>query len=57
MTGMDGTIGGAFRSEDIGDLERGAQAGSAAGILAFHQQPKCSRGLVTERIVLVATRA
>ena len=38
MTGLDGTIAGAFSSEDIGDLERGAQAASAAGILAFHQQ-------------------
>ena len=32
-----GAIVGAFHSEDIGDLERGAQAGSAAGILALHQ--------------------
>ena len=38
MTGLDGTIAGAFSSEDIGDLDRGAQAASAAGILAFHQQ-------------------
>ena len=38
MTGLDGTIAGAFSSEDIGDLDRGAQVASAAGILAFHQQ-------------------
>ena len=38
VTGLDGTIAGAFSSEDIGDLDRGAQAASAAGILAFHQQ-------------------
>jgi hypothetical protein len=38
MTGLDGTIAGAVSSEDIGDLDRGAQVASAAGILAFHQQ-------------------
>lgn len=38
MAGLDGTIAGAFSLEDIGDLERGAQAGSAAGFLALHQQ-------------------
>jgi hypothetical protein len=38
MTGLDDTIAGAFSSEDIGDLDRGAQAALAAGILAFHQQ-------------------
>ena len=38
VTGLGGTIAGAFSSEDIGDLERGAQAASAAGILALHQQ-------------------
>ena len=32
MTGLDGTIAGAFSSEDIGDLDRGAQAASAAGM-------------------------
>jgi hypothetical protein len=38
MTGLNGAIAGSFSAEDIGDLERGAQAGSAAGILALHQQ-------------------
>jgi hypothetical protein len=57
VTGLGGTITGPSSSKDIGDLERGAQAASAAGILAFINNAKCSRGLVTERIVLVATRA
>ena len=38
VAGLGGTITGPFSSEDIGDLERGTQAASAAGILAFHQQ-------------------
>ena len=38
MAGLEGTIAGAFSLEDIGDLERGAQAGSAARFLALHQQ-------------------
>ena len=38
MAGLDGTIAGAFSLEDIGDLERGAQADLAAGCLALHQQ-------------------
>ena len=37
MAGLDGTIAGAFSPEDIGDLDRGAQAALAVGILAFHQ--------------------
>jgi len=37
MAGLNGAIAGSFSSEDIGDLERGAQVGSAAGILALHQ--------------------
>jgi hypothetical protein len=35
VAGLSGAIAGAFSSEAIGDLERGAQAGSAAGILAL----------------------
>ena len=38
VPGMGGPVGGADGTEDIGDLERGAQAASAAGILALHQQ-------------------
>ena len=38
VTGLGGTIAGTFSSEDIGDLEWGAQAELAAGILALHQQ-------------------
>jgi hypothetical protein len=38
VTGLGGTIAGSFSSEDIGDLERGAQAASTAGILAPHQR-------------------
>jgi hypothetical protein len=38
VAGLGGTIGGPFGSEDIGDLDRGAQAASAGGILALHQQ-------------------
>ena len=37
-TGLGGTIAGSFSSQDIGDLERGAQAASAVGILAPHQR-------------------
>ena len=37
MTGLDGTIAGAFSAEDTSDLDRGAQATSAVGILALHQ--------------------
>ena len=36
VTGLRDTIAGPFGPEDIGDLDRGAQAASAAGILAFH---------------------
>jgi hypothetical protein len=38
VAGPGGRIAGPFSSEDIGDLDRGAQAASAAGILALHQQ-------------------
>jgi hypothetical protein len=38
VTGLSGTIAGSLSPEDVGDLERGAQAGSVAGILALHQQ-------------------
>src|SRR5271167_1083368 len=38
MTGLSGTIAGSFSSKDIGDLDRGAQAASAAWIPALHQQ-------------------
>ena len=38
VTGLNGAIAGSLSSEDIGDFERGAQAGSAAGFLALHQQ-------------------
>ena len=34
---LAGTLRWAVSAEDIGDLERGAQAASAAGIVAFHQ--------------------
>jgi hypothetical protein len=37
VAGLNVTIAGSFSSEDIGDLERGAQAGSAAWFLALHQ--------------------
>jgi len=38
VTGLGGTIAGPFSPEDVGDLDRGAQAASAGGILALHQQ-------------------
>jgi hypothetical protein len=38
VTDLGGTIAGPFSSEDVGDLDRGAQAASAAWILALHQQ-------------------
>ena len=38
MTGLNGAIAGSFSSEDIGDLKRGAQAGSVAVLLALHQR-------------------
>jgi hypothetical protein len=38
VTGLGGTIPNSFSPEDIGDPERGAQAASAAGILAPHQR-------------------
>ena len=37
-TGLNGAIAGPFSSEDIGDLKRGAQAGSVAMLLALHQR-------------------
>jgi hypothetical protein len=37
MAGLSGAIAGAFSPEDIGDLERGAQAASVDGFLALHQ--------------------
>ena len=57
MTGLDSTIAGAFSSEDIGDLDRGRKPLQPPGSLPSISDAKCSRGLVTERIVLVATRA
>ena len=39
VTGLSGTIAGAFSSEDIGDLDRGAQAALAAGILVLAPAP------------------
>ncbi len=38
VTGLNGAIGGPFNSEDIGDLKRGAQAGSVAMLLSLHQR-------------------
>ena len=38
VTGLNGAIAGPFSSEDIGDLKRGAQAGSVAMLLALHQR-------------------
>ena len=38
VPGMGGPVGGADGTEDIGDLDRGAQAASGAGILVLHQQ-------------------
>src|SRR6202007_1651560 len=38
VTGLNGTIAGSFTPKNIGDLDRGAKAGSAARILALHQQ-------------------
>src|SRR6202049_4089260 len=37
VTGLNSTIAGSFSSENVGDLERGAQNGSAARILALYQ--------------------
>jgi len=37
VTGLNGAIAGPFSSEDIGDLKRGAQAGSVAVFLALHK--------------------
>jgi hypothetical protein len=44
MAGLNGAIAGSFSSEDIGDLERGAQVGSAAGTLVLHQQRQMLEG-------------
>ena len=38
VTSLNGAIAGSFSAEDIGDLERGAQAGSVAVLLALHQR-------------------
>ena len=38
VTRLNGAIAGPFRSEDIGDLKRGAQTGSVAVLLALHQR-------------------
>ena len=38
MAGLNGAIAGSFSAEDIGDLDRGAQAASATWIPALHQQ-------------------
>jgi hypothetical protein len=38
VPGMGGPVGGADGTEDIGDLDQGAQAASGVGILALHQQ-------------------
>ena len=38
VTSLNGAIAGSFSAEDIGDIERGAQAGSVAVLLALHQR-------------------
>ena len=58
VSGMGGTIGGPGSTEDIGDLERGSHRRfSRPGSLPSISSLRCSSGLVTARIVLVATRA
>jgi hypothetical protein len=37
VAGLSGTIAGTLSTEDVSNLERGAQAASAAGILPLHQ--------------------
>jgi hypothetical protein len=38
VTRLNGAVAGSLRSEYIGDLQRGAQAGSVAVLLALHQR-------------------
>jgi len=38
VTRVNGAIASPFSAEDTGDIERGAQAGSVAVLLALHQQ-------------------
>jgi hypothetical protein len=38
VAGLSGTVAGPLSTEDVSDLERGAQAALAAGILTLHQQ-------------------
>ena len=57
MAGLGDTVAGPVGAEDIGDLERGAaRRRSVAVLLALHQRAERSSGLITVRIVLVATR-
>ena len=57
VTGLGGTIAGSFSSEDIGDSIEVRKPLQPPGSSPCINNVKRSRGLVTERIVLVATRA
>ena len=38
VTGLNKAVAGPFSAEDVGDLDRGAQAGSVAVLLTLHQR-------------------
>ena len=57
VTCLGGTIAVSGGSEDIGDLERRSHRDQPLGPAPSISSVRCSSGLVTARIVLVATRA
>ena len=57
MAGMRRAPGWSMGPEDIGDLERRSHRDQPPGLAPSISSLMCSSGLVTARIVLVATRA
>src|SRR5260221_1014375 len=58
MPGMGCPPGRPSRTEDVGDLQRRShRLAQASGLSPAINSFRCSSGLVTERIVFVATRA
>jgi hypothetical protein len=57
MAGIRRTPRWSMNSKDIGDLERWSHRDQSPGSSPFISSLRCSSGLVTARIVLVATRA
>jgi hypothetical protein len=57
VPGVRRAPGRSVHAKDVGDLERGSHRDQPPGSSPSISGPRCSSGLATERMVLVATRA